>query len=446
METNSTHELKTLGLLHKHECSDEVLLLMSFYLTLSSDGCKETFPANHGGDFKVQLDNTLDMRGQPGEVALVDMLYTGQAFPNMPIADNQVTLKGSGKPQFENDYFITFDQTLDLWLTFKSERLSPGSPGGRRVVKYADFYLPRQHYSWTAFVDTVKRLCQVEFSMAHVNLSETEFQFTEANKGLDNLFNMKISSDLGNLFGINMKYKQIHDHQHGWVYFKHPITKMPKPVADTSLLFYSPFAVNKSCKIQVEREEIFMLTPQYWTVNMFKRAINALGKKFPKSSYLSNMSIEEGSSPEMCSLVLTANKDVKGDREFVLVKFLIDFMTVFATSLFGTSPFNLLFTEPLKIPISIIQAEDADSSWKNYEVSKRLRNNYYPTIAYIVDELNEVLSDLKLDIVKQRNSSTSGFTFFSLKDGVIKFTGKDGFTVLLSSGILKLMNLPSSSW
>ena len=57
-------------------------------------------PTNQGGDFKVQLDRTLDMRGQSWEVALVEMIYTGQAFPNLSIEESQVALKASGKPQF----------------------------------------------------------------------------------------------------------------------------------------------------------------------------------------------------------------------------------------------------------------------------------------------------------------------------------------------------------
>ena len=67
--------------LHKHGCSCEAVSVMSFYLTLSSDGCRDAFPNNHGGDFMVRLEHALDMRGDAWEVALVDMMYTGQAFP-----------------------------------------------------------------------------------------------------------------------------------------------------------------------------------------------------------------------------------------------------------------------------------------------------------------------------------------------------------------------------
>jgi hypothetical protein len=119
MMMNSTRGQMTLVQLNKHEINKTLFINMSFYLMLSSDGCKETFMNNHGGDFTVQLDKTLDMRGESWEVALVDMIYTGQAFPNLPVEDVEITLKVEGKPQYENQYFITYDQTMDLRLTLK---------------------------------------------------------------------------------------------------------------------------------------------------------------------------------------------------------------------------------------------------------------------------------------------------------------------------------------
>ena len=158
---------------------------MSFYLTLSSDGTKEMFRNNHGGDFRVQLDHILDMRSQAWEIALVEMIYTGQAFPNIPTQDSVVVLKATDKPQFENDYILTFDQTINFWISFTAERYNPSAPGGRDRLKDVLIYLPRQHYSWTTFVETLKRLCTDNFKMGQVQLTGEEFQFNEKNAGLD---------------------------------------------------------------------------------------------------------------------------------------------------------------------------------------------------------------------------------------------------------------------
>src|SRR5271156_6190150 len=120
MERSSILGLTILELLHKHEYITTVALTMSFYLTLSSDDSKNTFPNNHGGDFKVQLQHTLDLRSEPWEVALVDMIYTGQAFSNLTTEDSLITLQVSGKPVFDNDYIIPYDKMMNLWVSYKS--------------------------------------------------------------------------------------------------------------------------------------------------------------------------------------------------------------------------------------------------------------------------------------------------------------------------------------
>src|SRR5271156_2673975 len=174
METNSTHGLMILVRLHKHEYDIENISIMSFYLTLCSDGSRDTFPNNHGGDFTVQLDKILDMRAYTWEVALVEMIYSGQAFPNLGIEDNQIILKSSGKPQFENDYIITHDQAVNLWISFSKEILHVPY-----TQKSCYIQLPLQYYSWSTFVETLTRLCVEQFGMIKVVMSEKSFQFYE---------------------------------------------------------------------------------------------------------------------------------------------------------------------------------------------------------------------------------------------------------------------------
>jgi len=406
---------------------------MSFYLTLSSDGCKETFPNNHGGDFKIQLDRTLDMRLHAWEVALTDMIYTGQSFPNLLDGLNQVTLKATGKPTFENHYFITYDQTLDLHLTFKLDDVGI-------VRKYADFYLPRQHYTWATFVDTFRKLCIDKFKMLEVNLTHEEFIFRDINRRLISTFTMTMSDDFINLFGIDKNYVQINDYAKRQMYFKLPITKIPQPVADTSLAFFTPFSRNNNCIMKVEDEEIFKLTPQYWTINMFKKAINALGKCLPPSSWLSSMSIEDENTIELCTLVLEANQAMKGDREYINVKVTYDFKEVFK---FNRTNDELLFSEPLRIPIYFMLSPQIENLWKDYEASKRMPNIFYSSVNALCDELNKVLMELHLEIGQKRLSSTEKHDFFLRnEDKGVSYIRKKNFTVLLSVGLSKLLHLP----
>ena len=294
---------------------------------------------NHGGDFTVQLDKTLDMRGESWEVALVDMIYTGQAFPNLPVEDVEITLKVEGKPQYENQYFITYDQTMDLRLTFKKN-----SQSGSHTV---DVYLPRQHYSWASFITTLKQLCSEK--LIDVELTEQEFRFADSLQDKDTEITISMSKDVCSLFGIRKKYDEVFDQPNQRRYFSFIVTNIPKPVEDTSQLFYGPYAVRNNCDIAVHDEVIFKLTPQYWTINMFKRAIIALGKSLPKDSRLSSMTIEEGSSPEKCTLVLTPTSNRKRQISY-LPLMTIDFRLIFRPPFYiEKADYDL----PYKIPLSI---------------------------------------------------------------------------------------------
>ena len=147
--------------------------------------------------------------------------------------------------------------------------------------------------------------------MNEIVLMEDYFIFSHA-KDLDKLFNMNMSKDFMSLFGIQEGYKQIHDFPNNRVKFKLPVTKMPKVQSDISPVFYTPYAVNKQCSFSVNQQEIFRLTPQYWTINMFKRAINAIGKKLPKGSWLASLAVEDGAnSNEDFVLVMTANRNLQ---------------------------------------------------------------------------------------------------------------------------------------
>jgi hypothetical protein len=436
MVMNSTRGLMILVKLHKHESRYDDVLTMSFYLTLTSDGCRDAFPNNHGGDFMVQLEHTLDMRGHDWEVALVDMMYTGQAFPNLPVEDSEVRLQVSGKPTFENDYIITYDQTVNLWLKFDAGRRAPSD----RNEKSTWIIFPRQHYSWTSFIETLRTLCYEQFKMADLALTDKEFRFTEKNMTLDVVFKMDMSKDFTDLFGIDTNYKQIHDHINRWVHFKHTITKMPKVQSDSSTLFYSPYARRKDCRLYVNGQEIFKLTNQYWTTDMFKRAINAVGKKLPKDLPLLSLAVEDGSNPDQFKLVFTADNTKKGDSETISITMSSDFGAVFQTT---ANLFTASFTEPQKILLSIRVADEEDRSWRTFEASGRLKNNFYPDISSLVIELNQVLDSLQADIAKRRNSSTKAFTFFNSQANIVTFSGKEGCTLILSSNMLKLLHLPN---
>jgi hypothetical protein len=56
---------------------------MSIYVNLRSSECRDIYPNNHGGNFKIELNEPLRLHGA-WEVALAEMTYHSQSFPNLP--------------------------------------------------------------------------------------------------------------------------------------------------------------------------------------------------------------------------------------------------------------------------------------------------------------------------------------------------------------------------
>ena len=57
---------------------------MSYYVNLRSSECKDVYPKNHGGNYTIELDEPLRLDGGPWEVALAEMTYHAEPFPNLP--------------------------------------------------------------------------------------------------------------------------------------------------------------------------------------------------------------------------------------------------------------------------------------------------------------------------------------------------------------------------
>jgi hypothetical protein len=362
------------------------------------------------------------------------MIYTGQSFPNVSVQDGLVTLEANEKPIFDNDYIITYDQAMDLRIGFEASNKHVA------LLDRFEIQLPRQHYSWNSFVQTVKYMCYDVFKLKEVNVTKQEFYFAIGDSPQNRMtFKVTMSPDLVRIFDINLTPVQLFDRSDNTSYFRIPIGKIPTVQNDTSKLFYTPHAAETSCHIYVADELIFKLTPQYWTVNMFKRAINALGKVLPKTSNLTGLNVLDSDVPEKCTLRFTPNKPKKDKVLYLPVYFSPGFQTIFKTS---TLQLQLNYNEALAVPLTITVAEDHPNiRWRSAQSKGHLPYDFYPTSTSLINQLNEVIMKLKVDLDTQRKASNSDFTFFSLNDGVVTYSTKAGYKVLLSPALLKMMHL-----
>ena len=82
-----------------------------FYVSLASSMDRGGAP----GDFTVDFPVEIDCCNTPYEVALTEMSYTGQVFPNLPsqFSSMSVRLHDTAPKQYQNDYIMTWDEAVD---------------------------------------------------------------------------------------------------------------------------------------------------------------------------------------------------------------------------------------------------------------------------------------------------------------------------------------------
>jgi hypothetical protein len=206
------------------------------------------------------------------------------------------------------------------------------------------------------------------------------------------------------------------------------------------MVFYSPFSVPRDCTIIVNDEIIFKLTEQYWSIEMFKRAITAIGKSFTKESWLSSLTIEKVGSDEEFILTFKANPAKKG--QVATLFFSDSFKTVFGTE---KSIYQLEFDKTaLRVPITISETLES-GYWPEIHLTTNLSDNFYKDVSALVADINSILAGLKQELDKQRNASGVAHAFFAVREDEVKFLEKQGYTVTLSPYLSNLMNLSTTT-
>ena len=115
-----------------------------FYQTVTSDGSKGTRESSHGGDFTIDLYDELYFPGE-WEVALVEMSYVGQIFPNIPQEYAEVVISNSEKNTYQTDFVVHFHQIDDEW----EMRFFINDIRDWRFDK--SIKIQRKHYTWYDF-------------------------------------------------------------------------------------------------------------------------------------------------------------------------------------------------------------------------------------------------------------------------------------------------------
>jgi hypothetical protein len=400
--------------------------IMSFHLMLSSEGGSQTYPSNHGGDFQVQLRQVMDIRKENWEVALVEMAYTGQKFPNLSSDNRSVSIRVSGKPEFENDYILTWDQVGDLHVRV-SVRQHGGGPG---PSESAIITFPQRHYSWQTFMETFQRLYKEKLATSQLIISDNKFYFQQSNNNLSSIFTIDFSHSFKTLFGIG-ELKRVHDHENRWVSLDVAFVK-PKIQEDNSLLIHTPYAEFEKLSFAFAGTAFFEVSDaQYWTLDMLKRAFASIS------------TVNAGKGP-LKSLAMDNNQIIVGANDLGDSKGLVQLSEGLARALSITNFTHEVSSKgTLTLVITPVQCTERNIVWPMYSATKSIPKEFYFDAKSFIGDLNETLAMCQNEVAMKRNSSTVVHTFFSVgADNVSKFTPKTGFEVKLDADMLKMMLLP----
>src|SRR5579862_7977163 len=89
--------------------------MAAFYYTLNSDVSKNIHPNNHGGDFTVELHNTLDLAGA-WEVALIEMTYFGQYFSNISYDQGVVSISSTKSAVYPTSFVVDYLDAEQMYV------------------------------------------------------------------------------------------------------------------------------------------------------------------------------------------------------------------------------------------------------------------------------------------------------------------------------------------
>ena len=423
---------------------------MSFYLMLSSDGSKSTYPTNQGGDFKIMLDNVLDMKSQPWEVALVEMSYIGQTFPNMSTECSSINIQTWGKPEFENDYIITYEQTYDLWIQFTLKTKIGHLDGFIKTLKVE---FPRQHFSWTSFKEILKEYYGSnrfgENWPTFVTIKDSLFTFSIQRDDVNTLFQCDFSPSFAKLFNIkSMDDVQIRheDDDIRMIHLDVPITK-PKVIKDTSTLIHTPYCIYKDVHFKVGSKRYLTFgANEYWTINMLKRALDGISANEVHEENDDDLKLINIVGERELTVEIANNTTNLIEGRLVKIHFSDGFMAALGIRNKNTEIKSIHRYRTQIEPIACREREDMTWPTVNY-TTKEMSKKYFPNVSSLVTEINRVIIEELLEISRKRGSHEMYVDFFTLDEGtnIVTYQKKANFRLQLSMELVSLLNLDNSS-
>jgi len=154
---------------------------MSIYVNLRSSECRDMYPNNHGGNFKIELDEPLRLNGV-WEVALAEMTYHSQSFPNLPKEHSSVEV-------YLKKPLEVFDtRNLVLYIRTRVYYMDKWQDSDYFEIEYPMQFpsrldMPKKNYSWEDFKTALENLTKLNNENRNVErITNVNFKFDKNEK------------------------------------------------------------------------------------------------------------------------------------------------------------------------------------------------------------------------------------------------------------------------
>src|SRR5438552_6275407 len=118
--------------------------MSSFYLYLNSDGSKDIHPNNHGDDFIIELNNTIDLTGK-WEAGLVEMSYVLQYFGNVMDEYGAITISSNKKAVYPTKFISNYGKFKELYMEV---HIKDGFPPNNWLHRGTLYFGEKRHFTW----------------------------------------------------------------------------------------------------------------------------------------------------------------------------------------------------------------------------------------------------------------------------------------------------------
>lgn len=359
---------------------------MSTYIYLRSSECKDVYPKNHGGNFTIELNEPLRLDGGVWEVALAEMTYYAQAFPNLPPEYNEI--KVTRTERLDDVYHtMNLDFSIHTWVLYNGDwhHSDYGELDKETHVPFIS-HLPKKNYDWEDFKSAMQSVMKKQIADKPQLSTAITFSFTENELACTFVSTMRtcirFSKDLQNF--LQLKVTDVYQGE--------------GKSTDTQTISYVKPVLPKETLVLWEE---YMYNELWVKLNDIK--INIDTKNNTLRTFCDSLSnLTKGTKFEE---ILSFNSTVHNrlDKKWICLeyKFLKE----------AAQPISLQFSTELQqvfnVKDTILTFEGADKDYveihaQTYKVilsipvapmSKKLSYNYYPSPKTLIDEINSIIKE-----------------------------------------------------